>query len=270
MVFKSLKLNLLKPAETLYQWFTIFRPDFDNWMFVSFLLTTHLHLSVWSDRLHRRQVRRAIAAGECVGWDQADLLEMLTVTRGPQHPETPLTPPQNPAPERRLIFLLSQPLPLYLLDRSFCCSSFKTTHFQPVSCLCLTCIWLFWSRSSSSAYPCLSIVLTVHDVLSWELDFFGHCRCLELCAFFFIFFFSFVLFVAFFFSVLNSNSAFFSIKQRVCPGSQRMRLCLFRMLTRLPCPILTHLTASEHELTSKFGCPFRWYWYTGFLSKPRL
>lgn len=65
-------------------------------------LTSHLSLSspVRSDRLHRRQVRRAIAAGECSGRNQADLLEVLIVT--PHRPETrnPLNPPhaQNHIP----------------------------------------------------------------------------------------------------------------------------------------------------------------------------
>ncbi len=150
------------------------------------------------------------------------------------------TPPQTPIPAQpvRLSHTLRiishsetrvPPLPLYLLDQLFCCSSFKTTHFKPLSCLCFPSNVLCVSSSSSSASSSLwrsFHCLNAPWLSSWERFYFC-CRCL-----------SCVLFLCFalwcllhFFSVQNSI-AFLCIKhQRVCslPVSSRM-CCSFRRL----------------------------------------
>lgn len=154
------------------------------------MLTSHFSLSlpVRSDRHHRRQVRRAIAAGECAGRNQADLLEMLIVT--PSRPSNPSEPPhaQNHIP--LLWDSCPSSEPLYLLESVVLCSSFKT-----VSCLCFpllncvwppTCIWisLFILHPSSlwRSFHCLNGPW--HS--SWLRTGFLHCRCLSCVLFLFL------------------------------------------------------------------------------------
>lgn len=152
-------------------------------------LTSHLSLSspVRSDRLHRRQVRRAIAAGECSGRNQADLLEVLIVT--PHRPETPWTPHTL-----RIIYpalRLVSPLWTFVFIGSFSVLLFRPQISSPSLAFvspprpCLTCVRSHASSRILRLSDALSIVLTVYDIhLDWELDFF-HCRRLSCVLFFF-------------------------------------------------------------------------------------
>ncbi len=161
---------------------------------------------VRSDGLHWRQVRRAIAAGECAGWDQADLLEMLIVS---ERPLAALKSPEPPSQRSlsgtlriiyhtlRLVSLLF--LCIYWISCSAVLllrpqiSSPSLAYVSPPR-LPMCIVFLHPLPQLLRLSDGLSIVLTVHDfhlenwiffvVDAWVVCYFYVLRCV-CCGFFF-------------------------------------------------------------------------------------